>query len=61
MYRQYEDPYALNEKLKNALAELEEARLANNIDWEISVSEEIENLRERIDFAWQDIEYDECY
>lgn len=61
MYRQYEDPYMLNERLKEALAELEEARLANNIDWEISVSEDIENLRERIDFAWQDIEYDECY
>lgn len=53
MYRQYEDPY----KLEQRLAEVQEA-YAQNPDDEY-YAEEIAELKERINFAWQDDEY-EC-
>ena len=53
MYRQYEDPY----KLEQQLAEAQE-RLAQNPDDE-DYAIEVADLKERINFAWQDDEY-EC-
>ena len=62
MYRQYENPY----KLQKQLGELkEEYRIAveANADEEIltNLAYDIAELEERINFAWQDDEYDENY
>ena len=56
MYRQYENPYRLEEWL----AELKERRTnATDEDEIMSLDEDIAELKERINFAWQDDEYDE--
>jgi hypothetical protein len=52
MYRQYEDPY----KLEKQLAELKEQRIHNPEDEDLAL--EIYELEERINFAWQDDEYE---
>lgn len=52
MYRQYEDPYVLEQKL----AELKEQRTHNPEDEDLAI--EIHELEERINFAWQDDEYE---
>lgn len=52
MYRNYENPYALEEMLKEA-----EKRLAKYPRNE-SLQEDVAELRERVNFAWQDDEYD---
>ena len=58
MYRQYENPYKLEEQLK----ELQARRAAEtNLDVLISLDEEIAELKDRINFAWQDDEYDSEY
>ena len=71
MYRRYEDPMALDGRLVRARQELEElkARLSTmdeddpkydfRIDDMIDLEIEIGDLEERINFAWQDDEYDE--
>lgn len=66
MFRQYEDPYALEERLEKAEAKLEELKaLATEDDTYddayIDAYIEVQELKDRINFAWQDIEYDECY
>ena len=55
MYRQYEDPRKLEEELKEAKERL------NDPDYEADEYdyERIAELEERINFAWQDEEYDE--
>lgn len=61
MYRRYEDPYILEEQLKTAKAELELLDLSKEedsytyMDMLIYIAE----LEDRINFAWQDREYDE--
>ena len=52
MYRQYEDPY----KLEQRLAELKEQRIRNPEDEDLAL--EIHELEERVNFAWQDDEYE---
>ena len=52
IYRQYEDPY----KLEKRLAELKEQRIHNPDDEDLAI--EIHELEERINFAWQDDEYE---
>lgn len=52
MYRQYEDPHKLQQQLEEA-----QQRLAENPDDE-DYAIEVESLKERINFAWQDDEYD---
>ena len=55
MYRQYEDPW----KLEKQLAELKEKRANTTDDGELEwLSEEIAELEERVNFAWQDNEYE---
>lgn len=63
MYRQYEDPWKLEGRLKEAKERLEQAKqeAPENIDRIIDLAEEVESLRERVNFAWQDQEYDENY
>ena len=58
MYRQYENPYTLESRL----AEVEEriANCTNEGELEYLYEERAE-LKERINFAWQDDEYDEDY
>lgn len=55
MYRNYEDPYALEEMLKEA-----EERLAQDPHNE-GLQEDIAELRDRVRFAWDDDEYDSNY
>lgn len=63
MYRQYEDPWKLEGRLKEAKERLEQAKQEDpeNIDRIIDLAEEVESLKERVNFAWQDQEYDENY
>lgn len=59
MYRQYEDPYRLGEQLQQARDAYEQARLAGeDTDTLIDMAMEIAELEERVNFAWQDNEYD---
>ena len=58
MYRQYENPRSL----EHELAELkEQLKHTSDEDEIIAIKESIAELEERINFAWQDEEYDECY
>lgn len=52
IYRQYEDPY----KLEKQLAEAKE-RLAEN-PYDEDLVNEVAELEERVNFAWQDDEYE---
>ena len=52
MYRRYEDPY----KLEQQLAEAQE-RLAQD-PYDEDLANEVAELKDRINFAWQDDEYD---
>ena len=59
MYRQYEDARALTKQLEAKKRAYEEAKKANvPIDELWDMSEDIGELEERINFAWQDEEYD---
>ena len=62
MYRQYENPYQLNKYLCELEAEYDTC-LENDEDFEtlIDLAEDIATLKERINFAWQDDEYDSLY
>ena len=55
MYRQYENPHTLEERLEEA-----KKRLAEN-PYDEDLVLEVEELKERVNFAWQDDEYDEDY
>jgi ribosome-interacting GTPase 1 len=59
MYRQYENPYTLEEELQELEAEYQEA-IQNNADEDeiISLAESIAELKDKINFAWQDDEFD---
>ena len=55
MYRTYEDPYALEKQL----AELKERRANTTDENELEyLALEIHELEERVNFAWQDDEYE---
>lgn len=66
MYRMYEDPYSLETELKslkeyyNQLIEAAERKGCFAVEWDIAsdVCQEIAELKERINFAWQDDEAD---
>ena len=62
MYRQYENPYELQKQLEKIKVEMHKA-VKENADEEtlISFAYDIAELEERINFAWQDEEYDEDY
>ena len=55
MYRQYEDPRELEDQLKELQARYESE---TDEDVLIDLAQEIEELKDRINFAWQDDEYD---
>lgn len=58
MYRQYENPFKLQDQLDELLD-----RRAKETDEDalIDLDIEIAELKERINFAWQDDEYDSDY
>lgn len=58
MYRQYENPHTLEEQLKELQAQY---AAETDEDVLIDLAQEIEELKERINFAWQDDEYDSDY
>lgn len=62
MYRQYENPYKLEKQLEELKAKMHKA-VEENADEEtlMSFAYDIAELEERINFAWQDEEYDENY
>lgn len=55
IYRQYENPRTLEERLEEA-----KKRLAEN-PYDEDLVLEVEELKERINFAWQDEEFEEDY
>ena len=60
MYRQYEDPHKVEKMLEDAERELSEAKArGDEVERLIDLALEVENLRDRVNFAWQDDEYDE--
>ena len=54
MYRQYENPFELEKQLEELEAEYAEASEEEQM-W---IAERIAGLKERINFAWQDDEYE---
>lgn len=62
MYRRYENPYDLEKQLEAVQFEYD-MMVAEGADIEtlISVQEEIYELKDRINFAWQDDEYDSLH
>jgi hypothetical protein len=52
MYRQYEDPY----KLEEQLAEVKQMLAENPDDEELAIT--VAELSDRVNFAWQDDEFD---
>ena len=62
MYRQYEDPYKLEKQLKEAREEYSRRMEAGeDIEALIDLAIEINDLEQRVNFAWQDDEYDAEY
>lgn len=59
MYRSYENPYELELQLKELKQQYYDAKVSNaDDDILIDLSIEISSLEERINFAWQDNEYE---
>ena len=58
MYRRYEDPYKLEEELAKAKEALKSINPDTQWSEYVDLSIHIEAIRQRINFAWQDI-YDE--
>lgn len=62
MYRQYENPRELEKRLADLKTEYESALKQGKMDVEEQhdMFLEIADLEERVNFAWQDEEYDEA-
>lgn len=58
MYRVYENPVALQKMLEDAERRLSDAQAAGEDDC-YDLYQEVEELKDRLNFAWQDEEYDE--
>lgn len=58
MYRQYEDPYQIEHQIESLELEMQEAIAMDDEDLQISIAEELAELKDRLNFAWQDDEYD---
>lgn len=56
MYRQYENPHALQTRLEELQKEFAERSKTEDIENLIDLQETIEELKQRINFAWQDME-----
>ena len=66
IYRQYEDPYKLEKELADLKSRQEELKLKAEQDGEDSplwdqlndLSQDIAEMEDRVNFAWQDDEYE---
>lgn len=58
MYRQYENPHTLEERLNKVNEQIANCTNEGELEY---LYEEQADLQERINFAWQDDEYDEDY
>lgn len=58
MYRRYEDPRKLEKQLKKLKRRYKQTQ---DEDEKIYLAEEIAELTDRVNFAWQDEEYEEDY
>ena len=60
MYRQYENPRTLEQELKEKREQYEYLKKTGqlDVDEEIDLAMCIEDLEQRVNFAWQDEEYD---
>lgn len=58
MYRQYEDPYQIEHQIESLEISMQEAIAMDDEDLQISIAEELAELKDRLNFAWQDDEYD---
>lgn len=58
MYRQYEYPYEIEKLIERAEIEMQEAIAMNDEDAQISIAQELAELNDRLNYAWQDDEYD---
>lgn len=63
MYRQYEDPRELEKQLQRAKENLEDAMRSGELDDEelYYLYMDVRELEDRVNFAWQDEEYDEGF
>lgn len=60
MYRQYENPYTLEEKLKDLREQRQNLVDAGYTGEDlVDIDLDIHELEERVNFAWQDEEYEE--
>ena len=63
-YRQYENPWILEERLKEARSSLEESIRKYGFESEasISIAEDVHDLECRVKLAWLDNEYEnDCF
>lgn len=59
MYRSYENPFKLEEQLREAREEYNRRKAAGESAYDmVELAMEINELEERVNFAWQDDEYD---
>ena len=58
MYRPYEDPYQIEHQIESLEISMQEAIDMDDEDLQISIAEELAELKDRLNFAWQDDEYD---
>lgn len=58
MYRRYEDPRKLEKQLKKLKRRYKQTQ---DEDEKMYLAEEIAELTDRVNFAWQDEEYEEDY
>ena len=61
MYRSYEDVFYLEDLLTAAKKRLEEAENMDDLDGIIDAQMSVAELEDRINYAWQDDEYDSDY
>lgn len=58
MFRNYEDPWMLEDQIKALQVRIDETTDEDELMW---LYEELAELKDRARFAWDDQEYDECY
>lgn len=56
MYRQYEDPYMIERQIEQAEIAMATAICLEDESLQISIGEELAELYDRLNFAWQDDE-----
>ena len=61
MYRRYENPYKIEQRLNALKTEYDKLKEVTDEEALVDLHCEIEDLEERLNFAWQDDEYDSEY